>query len=124
LLALLLACIGLAGVTAYAVARRTKEIGVRTALGATTGQVRRMILSEGAALVIAGSTLGYIGAFTLSRIFSASMATFATTFAMGANQPMLLVGAPLLLSTLAILACYVPAARAARIDPVTALREE
>ncbi len=124
ILALLLACIGLAGVTAYAVVRRTKEIGVRTALGATTGQVRRMILSEGAVLVIAGSTLGYFGAFTLSRVFSASMEAFATTFAMGANQPALLVGAPVLLSTLAILACYVPAARAARIDPVTALREE
>jgi hypothetical protein len=64
LLALLLACIGLAGVTAYAVVRRTKEIGVRTALGATTGQVRRMILSEGAVPVIAGSAPGYIEAFT------------------------------------------------------------
>jgi len=123
-LALLLACIGLAGVTAYAVVQRTKEIGVRTALGATSGQVRRMILSEGAVLVIAGSALGYLGAFTLSRVFSASMDTFATTFAMRANQPALLAGAPLLLSTLAILACYLPAARAARIDPVTALREE
>lgn len=122
--ALLLACIGLSGITAYAVARRTREIGVRTALGATASQVQRMMLREGAALSIAGSALGFAGAFTLSRVLSSAMEVYARSFAMCANQPVLLFGAPLLLATLAILACYIPAPRAARINPVTALREE
>jgi predicted permease len=122
--ALFLACIGLGGVTAYAVVRRRKEIGIRMALGAHARQVQGLVLREGTALVAAGTVLGVGGAFALARIFAAYSETLARTFGQRANSPFLLVGAPLLLAALAMLACYLPARRATRIDPVSALREE
>ena len=122
--ALVLACIGLGGVTAYAVVRRRKEIGIRMALGARGRQVQGLVLREGTALVVAGSILGFGGAAALFRAFSAFSDALARTFARSANDPLLLLGAPLLLAGLAMLACYLPARRATRIDPMSALREE
>lgn len=122
--ALLLACIGLGGVTAYAVARRRKEIGIRMALGARARQVRGLVLREGMALVAVGSVLGVSGAFALARVFAAYSDALARSFGHRDNNPLLLVGAPLVLAGLAMLACYLPARRATGIDPMAALREE
>jgi ABC-type antimicrobial peptide transport system permease subunit len=120
---LILAAIGLAGVTAQTVLRRRKEIGIRMALGARGGQVLRLVLKEGAALVLVGSVLGFAGAYGLARVFSAVTAQLAQILDMGTGDPLLLVGAPLLLAGLTMLACYLPARRSMRVDPVAALRE-
>ena len=121
---LMLACIGLAGVTMQAVARRRKEIGIRLALGSSRGRVIRLVLDEAVALVTVGAVLGFAGGFVLSRVLSATSAELARLFAAGAGDPVLLVGAPLLLGGLALAACYLPAHRAGRIDPLSSLREE
>jgi ABC-type antimicrobial peptide transport system permease subunit len=121
---LVLAAIGLAGITAYAVAQRRKEIGIRMALGARKGQVLALVLREGTALVIAGTVLGFLGAFGLAKILSALTNVFVESLKVGTNDPRLLAGAPLLLATLALLACYLPARKATKIDPLKALREE
>jgi ABC-type antimicrobial peptide transport system permease subunit len=123
LFGLVLAAIGLAGVTAYAVAQRRREIGIRMALGARKAQVLRLVLREGAALVGAGTILGFLGAVALAKMLSALTNAFVDALKVGTNDPRLLLGAPLLLAALALLACYVPARRAAKIDPLKALRE-
>jgi len=121
---LVLAAIGLAGVTAYTVTQRRKEIGIRMALGARKGQALALVLREGAALVSVGTVLGFLGAFAVAKILSALTNVFVDSLKVGMGDPRLLVGAPLLLATLAMLACYLPARRAAKIDPLKALREE
>ena len=121
---LVLAAIGLAGVTAYAVARRRKEIGIRMALGARKAQVLRLVLREGAALVAVGTVLGFLGAMAMVKMLSALTSIVVDSFNIATNDPRLLVGAPLLLASLAMLACYIPARRSAKIDPLQALREE
>ncbi len=121
---LVLAAIGLAGVTAYSVTRRRKEIGIRMALGARNGQVLRLVLREGGSLVISGSVLGLLAALLLSRALSAFSSLFGPTFLAGGRDLRLIVGAPLLLAALAMVACYIPARKSAKIDPVIALREE
>jgi predicted permease len=123
LFGLLLAAVGLAGVTAYAVAQRRKEIGIRMALGARRGQVLRLVLGEGLALVSVGTVLGFLGAAALAKMLSALTTVFFNGANVGTTDTRLLVGAPLLLAGLAILACYVPARRAAATDPLQALRE-
>jgi hypothetical protein len=120
---LILAAIGLAGVTAYAVAQRRKEIGIRMALGARRSQVLGLILREGSALIGIGTVLGFLGAFGMARVFSAMTNLLVNAFRVGTNDPRLLVGAPLLLAALALLACYVPARKAIQIEPLRALRE-
>jgi putative ABC transport system permease protein len=124
LFGLVLAAIGLAGVTAYAVAQRRKEIGIRTALGASKAQVLRLVLREGAGLVSIGTILGFLGAFGLAKVLSAMTNALVESLNTGTNEPRLLLGAPLLLAALAMLACYVPARTAAKIDPLKAIREE
>jgi predicted permease len=124
LFGLVLAAIGLAGVTAYAVAQRRKEIAIRTALGATKVQVLRLVLREGAALVLSGTLFGFLGAIALAKIVSALVSLFVDALSIGMTDPRLLAGAPLLLAAVALLACYVPARKAAKIDPLRALREE
>ncbi|HEV8043215.1 MAG TPA: ABC transporter permease [Bryobacteraceae bacterium] len=121
---LVLAAIGLAGVTAYAVARRRKEIGIRMALGARKAQVLRLVLREGATLVTVGTVLGFLGTMLIVKALSALTSIFADSFNVTTNDPRLIVGAPLLLAALALLACYIPARRSAKIDPVKALRQE
>jgi predicted permease len=121
---LLLSAIGLAGVTAYAVAQRRKEIGIRMALGATKRRILALVLREGTALVGVGTFLGFLGAYGVAKVLSAVTDIVVESLKIGTNDPRLLFGAPLLLATLAMLACYVPARRAAKIDPLRAVREE
>ncbi len=121
---LLLSAIGLAGVTACAVAQRKKEIGIRMALGAQKDQVLRLVLREGIALIAVGTVLGFAGAVLVSKALEAATSVLADALAMGTNDPRLLVGAPALLAALALLACYIPARAAIQIDPLKALRTE
>jgi predicted permease len=120
---LVLSAIGLAGVTAFSVAQRRREIGIRMALGARKAHVLGLVLREGTTLIAVGTVLGFLGAFAMAKLFSAVTNEFADAFKIGTSDPRLLVGAPLLLAALAVLACYVPARAAAKIDPLTALRE-
>jgi len=124
LFGLVLASIGLAGVTTYAVARRRKEIGIRMALGARSSQVLRLVMKEGAVMVAIGSALGFGAAFLVSRALSSLTYRLSQLFDQRSSDPVLVFGAPLLLLTIAMLACYLPARRSARIDPLTALRDE
>jgi predicted permease len=124
LFGLVLSAIGLAGVTAYAVAQRRREIGIRMALGARKGQVLRLVLREGAALIAVGTVLGFLGAVAMAKLLSALTKEFSDAFKFGTDDPRLLVGAPLLLAAVTLLACYVPARQAAKIDPLKALRQD
>jgi predicted permease len=121
---LVLAAIGLAGVTAYAVAQRRKEIAIRMAVGATRAQVLRLVLREGTALVSVGTALGFLGAMAMAKILSTLTNIFVEVLRVGTDDPRLLIGAPVLLAAVTMIACYVPARRSAQIDPMKALREE
>jgi ABC-type antimicrobial peptide transport system permease subunit len=124
LFGVVLSAIGLAGVTAYAVAQRRQEIGIRMALGSPKARVLRLVLREGTALIAIGTGLGFLGAVAMAKTLSALTSVFADAFKIGTNDPRLLVGAPLLLVGVSIIACYVPARRAVKIDPLKALRQE
>ena len=102
----------------HVVGLRTREIGVRMALGAQAGQVLRMVLGSGLRLVIVGLLVGLTAALGLTRVLSSLL------FGIGGSYPALLVAAALLLAIIALLACYIPARRAAHVDPVKALRYE
>jgi putative ABC transport system permease protein len=116
--ALGLAAVGIFGVTAYAAARRTREIGIRMALGATARDVRGMILKQGGILICFGAALGLGAAF----FFSKSLKTLL--FGVEAADPLTFVCAGLLLGLTALAACWIPARRATKVDPMTALRSE
>ena len=124
LFGLVLAAIGLAGVTAYSVAHRRKEIAIRTAVGASKVQVLWLVLREGTALTTVGTVLGFLGAIGLAKALSALTSIFTDALRVGTDDPRLLVGAPFLLATVATLACYLPARRSNHVDPMKVLREE
>ena len=117
LVALGLASIGLYGVLAYSVNRRKREIGLRMALGATRASVLRMILGEGMALVMTGVMIGFVAALAVGRLLSRML------FGIAASDPLSVAAAALILSAVALLACYLPARWATRVDPLEALRE-
>ncbi len=117
-LALLLAIVGIYGITAYAVAQRTRELGLRMAIGARPGQVVALLLRENVALVVVGLGLGLIGAAAGTRVLG-SMLFGVTTL-----DPVTFSGAAVLLASVAVVATWLPARRAARIDPMEALRHE
>jgi predicted permease len=117
-LALVLACIGLYGLVSYEVARRTREIGIRTALGAERQDVLRLVLAQGMRLAIAGAVVGIALALGLTRYAKSLL------FGVGAADPLTFAAVTALLIGVTLLACYVPARRATRVDPVVALRYE
>jgi predicted permease len=116
--ALFLSAIGIYGVLAYLVAQRRKEIGIRIALGSSGQQVFRLILREGLVVLAVGFAIGLIGALAMARTLQSQL------YGVGATDPRVLAAATVLLGIVALVACLVPAGRAARVDPVIALRQE
>lgn len=117
-LALLLAAVGTYGVMSYAVTQRGREMGIRMAMGAEASAVHKLILSEGLRIAVVGLALGIVGAWGLTGLLESIL------FQVDARDPASFVVGPVLLTLVAIAACWIPAHRATRVDPVTVLREE
>ena len=115
---LVLACLGLYGVLAYATVRRTNEIGVRLAMGATRSGVLRMVFKESLMLAAAGVAIGVPVALAVARMISTRL------FGVGANDPLTIAAAVLAMTAVAAFAGFLPALRASKVDPVVALRYE
>src|ERR1700733_12790640 len=121
---LVLASVGLAGVTAYSVAQRAHEIGIRIALGAKNRDVLSLVMKDGLLLVMAGTIIGMGGAWAGARLLSAMNSSVGTVTSTSTSNPIVLIGAPLLLAALAGIACYLPARRSMSFDPAVVLRQE
>jgi putative ABC transport system permease protein len=117
-IALVLASVGIYGVTSYSISQRTAEMGIRMAVGANPGDVVRLVMLNGAKLALSGVVVGLLGAAALSRIMASQL------YAVGATDPVTFAGVALVLALVALAATYVPALRAARIDPVLAIQGE
>ena len=118
LLALALACIGLYGLLAYEVVRRTREIGIRMALGARPRDVLKLVVRQGITLAVAGSVIGIGAAIGVTRFMDSML------FGVHANDPLTMIAVAVLLGLVALAACFIPARRATRVDPMVALRYE
>jgi ABC-type antimicrobial peptide transport system permease subunit len=118
LTALLLAGLGIYGVISYVVSERTHEIGIRLALGAQRADILKMVLRQGLSLAIAGAAAGLLGALIVARLMAGLLYGVAPT------DPPTFLGVALLLALVALAACYIPARRAMKVDPMVALRYE
>jgi len=118
IIGLVLAAIGMYGVMAYSVSQRTREIGIRMAIGAAKGDVMKLVMRQGLGLSITGVTIGIVGAFGASRLIRGVL------YGDGANDPLTFIAVPLVLLGVSMLAIWVPARRAAATDPLEALRQE
>jgi putative ABC transport system permease protein len=116
--ALLLAAVGIYGVMSYSFSQRTHEVGIRVALGAQRLDILRMALGDGMRIVIIGLVSGLIGAAIVTRVFQSML------FGVDPADPVTFVSVAAILAAVALLACYIPAQRATRVNPLTALREE
>ncbi len=119
--AAIMACAGIYGVMSYSVNRRIQEIGVRVALGAGISDITRMVLRQAFRFIVVGLVLGMVGGFVLSRLFASLPGML---YQVSPNDPVTFAGVIVLLIAVALLACWLPARRAARIDPMAALRCE
>jgi ABC-type antimicrobial peptide transport system permease subunit len=117
-LAMALAAIGVYGMVRYSVATRTREVGIRMALGANAGDVAQLLATHSVRLVLIGGAIGVVGALLAARFLATLL------FGVGSFEPLALIGAPLVLGIAAWLAAYLPARRASRVDPLAALRAE
>jgi putative ABC transport system permease protein len=117
-LALILAAIGIYGIMAFSVGQRTHEIGIRIALGASRGDVLKLVLRNGLGLALVGIAIGLASAFAATRVMSTLL------YGVSPTDPVTYLGEALLLAFVALLACYIPARRATRVDPLVALRYE
>ena len=118
LIALLLTAVGVYGVISYSVAQRTQEIGIRIALGAQSRDVMALVVGNGMRLVLMGIAIGLAGAFALTRWIASMLFDVSTT------DPLTFIVIALLLALVAMLACWIPARRATKVDPLVALRHE
>ena len=124
LMALLLATVGIYGVVSYSVAQRTREVGIRIALGASHNQILKLVVRQGMLLVIYGLAVGLLLALVLMRVAASAVAEAGLLFGVSTTDSLTFAAVTILLALVALLACYLPARRATHVDPVVALRYE